>query len=243
MVSTAGWPYSYDAVDWQAETSLPAAYLYFLYNDGNYAAPQAAYDTLKALGKRIATICISATTVANELDYENGNPDDPVPWCQMMRARFKYTGVIYCNESSVQEVLGKFSAAGVSPPYFRLANWTGNPPAQLPDYGAGTVGIQYTDQGDGGLVDISKVSPNYPAIGGSITPPPPPPPPVPSSDYQYRAEHNTMTPIPATGACRSCWASPLTARRGRRPGALYKRCCTRGAAACWRRPAAPTRPR
>ncbi len=197
-VSTSGWLTAYDATNWPAEDSLPPAGLYFLYNDANYAAPASAYTRFASEGHHVATICVYNTTVANEYDYEPGNQNNPVPWAKMMRSKYNYTGVIYCDYGHIQEILNQFSAAGINPPYFRLANWTGFPPASLGSYGAGTVGIQYTDQGDGGQVDISLVSPNYPVIGG-VAPPTPPPTPAPASTYQYRASHNTSTPIAVDG--------------------------------------------
>lgn len=199
MASTSGWVTAYDATTWQAEDSLPEAGLYFLYNDANYAAPPEAYTRFEQEGHPVATICVNNTTVANEYDYEAGNQNNPVPWAQMMRSDYGYTGVIYCDFAHVQEVLDKFSNAQVAPPYFRLANWTGSAPGEVPDYGAGTVGIQYTDQGDGGQVDISLVSPEYPVIGpkGGHNPPAPAPE---GTSYQYRAGHNTRTPINADGS-------------------------------------------
>jgi peptidoglycan hydrolase-like protein with peptidoglycan-binding domain len=198
MVGTEGWGTAYDAVNWDAEESLPEASLYFLYNDGDYAAPAAAYTKLEGEGKHVATIAVGQT-VANEYDFENGNPDNPVPWAQMMRNDYDYTGVVYCNIESVQTVLNLFNNAGMAPPYFRIANWTGTPPPSVPDYGAGTVGIQYTDQLDGGQVDGSIVSPDYPCIGRNVTVADPEPVTVNTDTYAYRATHNPYTPLTVDG--------------------------------------------
>lgn len=191
---------AYDAVNWSAEEDLPEAGLYFLYNDGDYAAPADAYTTLKGQGKHVATICINSATVANELDFETGNPNDPVPWARMMRNDYHYDPVIYCNEQTVQDVLNLFNNAQEPAPYFRIADWTGTAPGEVNDYGAGTVGVQYTDQGDGGQVDVSLVSPNYPVIGANVTVPTPAPVVVDTDTYAYRAEHNEYTPLVVDGS-------------------------------------------
>jgi hypothetical protein len=181
--STQGWETGYDAVTWQ---NMPNGRFYYLYVDGDYRAPAAAFQALGARG-RIATIAVNSGTVANEYDYENGNENDPVAWCRMMRRLYGYKGVVYCAESSVAGILAKFDMAGVAYPYFRIADWTRVPPAEVTVYGAGTVAVQDADTGG---YDVNLIAPDYPAIGPLLGPPAPPvTPPAPPAREDDMKNH------------------------------------------------------
>lgn len=166
-IDTAGWRTGYDAV---TTADMPQGEFHYLYNDGAYKAPPEAY--VQFSHGEIATVCIEATTVANEIDYENGNPDDVVTWARMMREDYAYDPVVYCDEESVTEVLGLFGTAGEPPPLFRIAAW-GQQPEDVQDYGAGTVAVQWKNTPG---YDVNLVSPDYPVIGAKIIPKPAPTP-------------------------------------------------------------------
>jgi hypothetical protein len=175
-VETTGWETGYDAVTWQ---NMPNARFYYLYVDGDYRAPAEAFAALGARG-RIATIAVQSGTIANEYDYEAGNENDPVTWCKMMRKLYGYLGVIYCGESAAVDVEDLFTAAGEPQPYFRIAHWVNSAPGTVTDYGAGTVAVQFAENG---YYDTSLIAPHYPAIGPLINPAPPGPPAPPKEQH------------------------------------------------------------
>lgn len=163
---TSGWIKAFDAVTWQ---EMPKDGAHFLYVDGDYAAPAEAH----AAYPDAYTIAIEAATPADEYDVEKGNPDHPVPWAIMMRQRYGYTGRIYCALATVGQVLDQFTTAGIAPPRFRIADWTGTPPALVPNYGAGTDGVQYAT---GQNYDTSLLRPNLPRYDKPAAAAAPPPP-------------------------------------------------------------------
>lgn len=191
-VSTQGWATGFDAVTWQ---NMPDGTFHYLYVDGSYKVAADAFVHFETMG-RVATLAVNAATVANEYDYENGNQDQPVAWAQMMRGAYGYLGVVYCAESNVDEVLDLFLAAGQHAPYFRVANWTGQGPESVTDYGAGTVGVQYDANS---LYDTSLISPDYPVIGAET-----PPPVVQSPAIQQEEDVNTTS---VSGRAGLSWAA------------------------------------
>lgn len=186
-VSTEGWIEAYDAVDWQ---KMPPTGAHYLYVDGDYAAPAAARQAYPDA----YTIAIDPGTEADEYDVESGNPDHPVTWAVMMRARHGYTGRIYCSESSVASVLDQFTTAGLMPPQFRLASWTSEPPGTVPDYGAGTVGVQWASTPG---YDTSLIRPDLPHYA---TPAAPAAPPATEDDEMSTTSN-------ADGKCALSWAA------------------------------------
>lgn len=184
-LSTAGWTEAYDAVDWQ---EMPAGGAHFLYVDGDYAVPAEAHTRFPDA----YTIAIDQATPADEYDVEKGNPDHPVPWAIMMRQRYGYTGRIYCALSTIGSVLDQFTTAGIAPPRFRVADWTGSAPAEVPNYGAGTDGVQYAT---GQTYDTSLLRPglahyNKPAAAAA---------PAPEDDDMPMANSNP------SGVCALSW--------------------------------------
>lgn len=169
--STAGWDTGYDAVNYE---NMPAEGEHYLYVDADYAAPPAAHQAYP----HAMTIAVDPGTPADEYDVENGNPDQPVTWCIMMRQKHGYLGRIYCNEASVGRVLSEFTTAGIAPPRFRIAAWTGVPPKVVTQYGSGTDAIQYAANPG---YDTNLIRPGLPRYTDPA-PAPAPPPPAPE-DY------------------------------------------------------------
>lgn len=174
--STAGWLTGYDAVNYE---NMPGDGEHYLYIDAEFAAPAAAHEAYP----HAMTIAVDLTP-ADEYDVENGNPDHPVTWCIMMRQDHGYIGRIYCNEATVGKVLDQFTTAGIAPPRFRIATWTGTPPKTVTEYGSGTDAIQYaTNPG----FDTNLIRPGLPRYTRPApTPPQPPatPPPTRKDDMK-----------------------------------------------------------
>jgi hypothetical protein len=154
-VSTEGWLVGYDAVD---VAQLPTGgQVYYEYADGEWEN-----QVPGKLGGQRLTIAVLDTTLADEYDVESGNQDNPVDWAARIREAGREP-VVYCQESGALDVVTHFSQAGAKPPYFRIAAWTedGQAPAQVEDYGAGTVAVQYANH-EG--YDVSLISPDYPDL-------------------------------------------------------------------------------
>jgi hypothetical protein len=188
----------YDAIgaNW---TLIPTDAQYvFLYNDGDYAAPAAAYTTFQERGVTVATVCAYPTTVANVLDVETGNivtPADPagaIEWAQMMRADYDYPGVIYCNASSQNQVAAAFASAGVAQPLWSLAQWTGTAPSVMPADNVVNVqwaSEQYYDR-DAVSSAFPQIGPKVGAGGGSTSP----------ANVDMESDMIILTVVPESGA-------------------------------------------
>jgi peptidoglycan hydrolase-like protein with peptidoglycan-binding domain len=151
----------YDATTWE---NIPGdAQFVFLYNDGDYAAPEEAYQHFQSLGVPVATIAVEPTTIANVLDYEVDNPTYQNPGLVNEWLTRNPNGAIYANLDDQQWLIGQ----GVSPHYWSLAHWTDELPTSLP---AGVLNIQWDDPGP---YDNDLVADYWPGVDSApVTPPP-----------------------------------------------------------------------
>lgn len=201
-LSTSGWVKGYDAVTWQ---NMPADGVHFLYVDGDYAAPEQAHQAYP----EAYTIAIDPGTPADEYDVEKGNPDHPVTWAVMMRQTYGYTGRIYCSLATVGQVLDQFTTAGLAPPRFRFADWTGTAPAEVPNYGAGTDGVQYAT---GAEYDTSLIRPGLARYNQAAAPTTPAP--APEEDEMPHANSNSAGELILSWPAGTCHVVQVLTKPG-----------------------------
>ena len=165
---------------------VPAgAQLYAAYLDGTWAD----YPAMVARFPNAVHVSIAVSSGYNGgqvLDVENGDatPAESVNWVLMRRAAGT-DPTVYCSLSTWPGVRSAFSARGVAPPHYWVADYSlGNNPA-IP---AGAIALQYADRGG---YDVSVVADYWPGVD------PPPSQPTQEDDMPYLI---SVTPDPTSSA-------------------------------------------
>jgi hypothetical protein len=158
----------YDAVDVAAipqDAGMVAGYV-----DGGYV-------TWGELARRFpharkVSITTTGASVADVIDVESGDatPATSVDWVVRMRA-LKRRPILYTSSGNLGAVEAQFHARKVAPPFYWIADWTGEPHLY-----SGSVGTQYaspTVPPPSGPIayDVSLVSPNWPDPVQKVRPP------------------------------------------------------------------------
>lgn len=148
-----------------AGADIYAAYVLSDTGEGhdNYAATVSRFPDAKHL-----SICTRFNATAQCLDFEAGttgvSADDAqqcVQWVQRMRAQGG-TPSVYVQLSLWNWLAGVFDAAGVAPPGWWIAHWTGV--AHLEP------GSDATQWQGGSLVDLNTVADYWPTVDGGLDP-------------------------------------------------------------------------
>lgn len=131
------------------------------YGDGAYRATQAQMNRFKGPVVWITVLANAAIgCIFDDCEEGNAGPSSMPGWITGERHAGAIPNV-YCGQSQWwAQIISTCEAAGVPQPQYIVANYTYNP-ASLPP--AGSIGIQWTDQGGGGGYDISNVI--YPWLG------------------------------------------------------------------------------